>query len=394
MKSDNQYVSAKLGKQFLEEHLDELRNMIEIQHMPYWQIRDEIESKYNIKIADWVIGEVSRNHRFLNQNQSYSKKGDSNPAKNPEVKAKISNTVKKHWDEGNYDSRINGMTDKCFLLHPNYKLENHFREKYRYYHPDNRCFICGKDLSNEKWDVHHIDEDHNNILLTNLVGVCIPCHQLLHLNRYKLPYVTVDLTHELQYGHRLPDYEGKCYFPHGHRGVITIRVKRRIDRKTGFAIDFNILKNVVKEKVDSVLDHEWLNNYLENPTTEFSLLWLWEHLSLDLKGIQSITWSEGSKTSVTLTSEEMNKIAKLGQLECDWIPEEYQVQNQYELKFNKELLDYDSPYSLNASIDNECDFRWYYDMISKIHADIDEIFQRHSSSILDETVNSSCIVRD
>jgi len=313
-------------RQFLEDHHDELRYLIENEHMMYIEIVDYFYQTYGISMSAWTIGEYARSTRMCNTNSSERRKGSDNPVfKHPDTRTKIADAVKKYWDEGRYASRLNSMSDKFYMLSPNFDMTKHYKEKYEFYNPNKVCDCCGKSLSIEKYDIHHVDEDHNNILLTNLERLCVPCHARMQMKRMKLPFVTVEISHELQYGHRLPDYEGKCYFPHGHRGVVTLRVRRRVDPRTGFAVDFNDLKKIIKSEIDDVLDHEWLNNYMENPTTEYTVLWLWNKLSYSLKGLESITWAEGSKTAVTLTKADMIQAALSGDIEYEWIPEKYRI---------------------------------------------------------------------
>lgn len=353
-------------QQFLEEHHDELKHLIEDKHMMYIEVKQYFEETYGMQMSSWTIGDYARKHRFCNMNNSVRRKGQDNPVfKNEGTTEKISESVKNQWDSGAYDNRINGMSGKSYMLSPTFDMTRHYKEKYEFYCSDNVCECCGRDLNGMKYDIHHIDEDHRNILLTNLEKLCVPCHQRMHLSTQKLPFVTVEISHELQYGHRLPYYEGKCYFPHGHRGVVTLRIRRRIDPKTGFAIDFNELKKIVKTEIDDVLDHEWLNNYIENPTTEYTVLWLWNKLSTSLKGLESITWAEGSKTSVTLTKQDMIRAALTGNIEAEWIPEEYRKVESYSIDVNQDLgyIDDCDNFTIQTKLENSDDWRWFYDLV-------------------------------
>lgn len=355
--------------QFLIDHEEELRDLIEKDHMMYVEIVDLWKEKYGIQISTWTVGDFARSKKMKNINNSVRRCGTDNPVHiHPDTISKISNSVKHRWDEGDFDTRINGMTNKRFLTNKNFKMINHYKQKYEYYNTTNVCEHCGKILrEGEKYNIHHVDEDHNNMLLTNLEKLCIPCHQKMHVRSQALPFITVEISHELQYGHMLPDYDGKCYFPHGHRGVITLRIRRRIDPLTGFAVDFNELKQIIKTEIDDVLDHEFLNNYMYNPTTENTVLWVWNKLSTKLKGIESISWSEGSKTSVTLTKQDMIQAALTGNIESEWIPEEYRVQTPMTIDLTKDLEYIDScdDFTIQTTIDNEEDWMWFYKMIKE-----------------------------
>lgn len=68
-------------------------------------------------------------------------------------------------------------------IHPNVNLdvESRYREicfeKY-----DPKCVICGWDIS---VDVHHIDNNHNNNDVDNLVPLCANHHRMTIMNEYK-----------------------------------------------------------------------------------------------------------------------------------------------------------------------------------------------------------------
>ena len=78
--------------------------------------------------------------------------------------------------------------------------------------------------------------------------------------------------------HRLPDYNGPCCNLHGHSFVLEVEIEGSADGKTGMILDFNLLKQVVQEKVISKLDHTLLNNIEENPTAEHLLWWIRKEL--------------------------------------------------------------------------------------------------------------------
>lgn len=68
---------------------------------------------------------------------------------------------------------------------------------------------------------------------------------------------------------------GKCSNPnyHGHNYELIVNVTGEINLETGFVIDLNILKNIIKEEIEDVFDHKNLNLEVEefknlNPTAE------------------------------------------------------------------------------------------------------------------------------
>lgn len=68
--------------------------------------------------------------------------------------------------------------------------------------------------------------------------------------------------------HHLPNYDGKCRNPHGHRWVVELGVSGKVDSETGMVVDFSWLKKVLKEEVTDKFDHSNLNDFYPNPTAE------------------------------------------------------------------------------------------------------------------------------
>lgn len=78
---------------------------------------------------------------------------------------------------------------------------------------------------------------------------------------------------------------GKCSNPnfHGHNYELIVSVYGEIDPATGFVIDLSILKRLIAEKVEAVLDHKNLNvevSYFadKNPTVEHIAIFIYEQL--------------------------------------------------------------------------------------------------------------------
>ena len=83
--------------------------------------------------------------------------------------------------------------------------------------------------------------------------------------------------------HRLPNYEGQCANLHGHRWVLEVEVKGKVDSGTGFVLDFSVLRTIVEKEVLQELDHRYLNDTCYNPTCENILVWVGQRLSGKLK---------------------------------------------------------------------------------------------------------------
>ena len=60
------------------------------------------------------------------------------------------------------------------------------------------------------------------------------------------------------YGHRLMDYDGICRHPHGHNAVVEIDVRADALDQRNMVCDFGDIKRIVKEWIDSELDHKMI----------------------------------------------------------------------------------------------------------------------------------------
>ena len=173
------------------------------------------------------------------------------------------------------------------------------------YQDIHKCSLCGTEL--EKIDVHHIDENRNNWLVTNLEPLCVNCHQKFHYKHYKMPYASITVESHFSSGHFLPSYDGACNRCHAHGWKYSVTVRKRINPDTGMVMDYKDLKKCLKEMED-IIDHRMLNDILPfEPTSENVAVWMWEYLSkrLLLKGIVEIKLYESENCYTTITVEDM-----------------------------------------------------------------------------------------
>lgn len=78
---------------------------------------------------------------------------------------------------------------------------------------------------------------------------------------------------------------GKCSNPnfHGHNYVLYVSVTGEISEETGYVIDLNILKQIIRTEIIELLDHKNLNLDVEafhetNPTAENIALFIFKTL--------------------------------------------------------------------------------------------------------------------
>ena len=103
--------------------------------------------------------------------------------------------------------------------------------------------------------------------------------------------------------HRLPFYEGPCFHTHGHNYKLLVFVDGPVDPKTGIAIDFVKVKELVREHVLDDIDHNDLNLVLENPTAENVVVWMWEKLQPHLEGLKEMQLYETDDAAVIYHGE-------------------------------------------------------------------------------------------
>ncbi len=83
---------------------------------------------------------------------------------------------------------------------------------------------------------------------------------------------SVKVTVEFAAAHHIRGYDGECARPHGHNWVIEVEATTPKINEIGIAVDFKVLKSMVKKLIDRY-DHQDLNsvapfNDKMNPTAE------------------------------------------------------------------------------------------------------------------------------
>ncbi|NQS89787.1 6-carboxytetrahydropterin synthase QueD [Patescibacteria group bacterium] len=103
--------------------------------------------------------------------------------------------------------------------------------------------------------------------------------------------------------HKIVDYSGKCENLHGHTYKLTVTITGEL-KTGGMVLDFAILKQVVEENVLERLDHKYLNDVFENPTTEIIAQWIFDVLNEEFRklncSLHEITLYEGKNNRVTV----------------------------------------------------------------------------------------------
>ncbi len=103
--------------------------------------------------------------------------------------------------------------------------------------------------------------------------------------------------------HQLPKYEGKCKRFHGHSYRLIVSLKLPVDSETGLSMDFQEIQNIVAHEVISKVDHQNLNEVVDNPTSEKLVQWIWNQLEGKLNGLYEIELAETENSSVLYRGE-------------------------------------------------------------------------------------------
>ena len=69
--------------------------------------------------------------------------------------------------------------------------------------------------------------------------------------------------------------------------------------------DFDRLERIVGEAVVDVLDHQNLNDFIENPTAENIVLWIWKRLEPSLARLNELVLWETQTSCAVLSRSDL-----------------------------------------------------------------------------------------
>ena len=110
----------------------------------------------------------------------------------------------------------------------------------------------------------------------------------------------MDLDVEFNFccAHHLPFYDGACRRLHGHHYRMLVSITGKPDPKSGMIMDFEELRQTVLENAVDRVDHQNLNDFMENPTVENLIVDFWERLKPKLPGLRELRMWETPEYSV------------------------------------------------------------------------------------------------
>lgn len=124
-------------------------------------------------------------------------------------------------------------------------------------------------------------------------------------NDQKPPTISIYKESKFDAAHNLDRYIGKCANLHGHTYVYRVYAKGKIDPETGLFIDFGDLKKVMKENVDDVLDHKYLNEVLPFITTGENLaIWIFNVLKYFIPEVSEVHLWETPTSCAIIKAED------------------------------------------------------------------------------------------
>lgn len=105
----------------------------------------------------------------------------------------------------------------------------------------------------------------------------------------------------------MPYHQGKCARLHGHSYRLDVAVRADLQKEgpqCGMVQDFDVLAAVVTRTVIDRLDHNSLNELIENPTCEVIVEWIWRQLKPDLPILDElILWETATSCAVLRASD-------------------------------------------------------------------------------------------
>jgi len=94
---------------------------------------------------------------------------------------------------------------------------------------------------------------------------------------------------------------------HGHSYRLEVAVRGPVQTAgaaRGMIEDFDLIDRIVNERIVERLDHQSLNDFVENPTVENLLSYIWEQLGGELRGLDELVlWETSSARGVLRKSD-------------------------------------------------------------------------------------------
>jgi 6-pyruvoyltetrahydropterin/6-carboxytetrahydropterin synthase len=94
---------------------------------------------------------------------------------------------------------------------------------------------------------------------------------------------------------------------HGHSYRLEVTVAGPLQTRgaaRGMVEDFDRIERIVSERVLDALDHQYLNDLIENPTVEHIVLWVWKRLEKRLLRLDGLVlWETATSCAILRRSD-------------------------------------------------------------------------------------------
>ncbi|MBV8283321.1 MAG: 6-carboxytetrahydropterin synthase QueD [Candidatus Eremiobacteraeota bacterium] len=124
--------------------------------------------------------------------------------------------------------------------------------------------------------------------------------------------MTICRRFRFEAAHVLPFHPGKCSRMHGHSYRLDVAVRGPLQSDgpaRGMIEDFDEIRRIVKSAAVDLLDHQTLNDFIENPTAEHIVMWIWRRLDGALKGLDELVLWETSNSCAVLRRSDFHDAA-------------------------------------------------------------------------------------
>jgi 6-pyruvoyltetrahydropterin/6-carboxytetrahydropterin synthase len=115
-------------------------------------------------------------------------------------------------------------------------------------------------------------------------------------------FVQIRKQFAFESAHVLPHHTGKCSRLHGHSYRLDVTIEGPLQDDgpaTGMVVDFDELSRVVRAGIIEALDHRFLNDMIENPTSENIAGWIWRRLDPLVTGLAELTlWETANACAI------------------------------------------------------------------------------------------------
>lgn len=114
----------------------------------------------------------------------------------------------------------------------------------------------------------------------------------------------VSITRKFSFhaAHQLPWHQGKCQRLHGHTYHLEVSVEGPL-QEDGIIMDFDDLDAAVSRSIIDRYDHQYLNDFFDNPTAELLAMSFFKDLEASGLGVESLTLWETDKSSATVKGD-------------------------------------------------------------------------------------------